>query len=73
MLFQHSQRNLPPEEDSLDAEDIFDLEGMDSHPEMGSDQDDYDSDSESFYFIRYLFVLIIVKKNIYSTIELCML
>ncbi|KAG7305412.1 hypothetical protein JYU34_009481 [Plutella xylostella] len=42
---KNSQRNLPPEEDSLDAEDIFDLEGMDSHPEMGSDQDDYDSDN----------------------------
>ncbi|XP_061706092.1 uncharacterized protein LOC133517004 isoform X2 [Cydia pomonella] len=35
-------RDLPPEEDSLDAEDIFDIEGMDSHNHMISDQDDYD-------------------------------
>ncbi|KAL4703397.1 hypothetical protein ACJJTC_011186 [Scirpophaga incertulas] len=40
------RRNLPSEDDSLDAEDLFDLEGMESHNNMGSDQDDYDSDQE---------------------------
>lgn len=38
---------IPHEEDSLDAEDIFDLEGTDSRNYMASDQDDYDSDQES--------------------------
>ncbi|CAK1578256.1 unnamed protein product [Parnassius mnemosyne] len=38
---------LPHEEDSLDAEDIFDLDGMDSHDNMNSDQDDYDTDQGS--------------------------
>ncbi|XP_026491576.2 uncharacterized protein LOC113397449 [Vanessa tameamea] len=38
---------IPHEEDSLDAEDIFDLEGMDSRNYMASDQDDYDSDQGS--------------------------
>ncbi|CAG9791901.1 unnamed protein product [Diatraea saccharalis] len=40
-------RNLPPEEDSLDAEDLFDLEGTDFRNNMNSDQDDYDSDQSS--------------------------
>ncbi|XP_068627780.1 uncharacterized protein PRAS40 [Battus philenor] len=35
------------EEDSLDAEDIFDLDGMDSGHNMISDQEDYDSDQGS--------------------------
>ncbi|KAL0839478.1 hypothetical protein ABMA28_016187 [Loxostege sticticalis] len=39
--------NYPPEEDSLDAEELFDLEGMDSRHNMVSDQDDYDSDDGS--------------------------
>lgn len=41
-------RNMAPEEDSLDVEDIFDLEGTDSNMsrnDMNSDQDDYDSDN----------------------------
>ncbi|KPI91227.1 hypothetical protein RR46_14731 [Papilio xuthus] len=38
---------LSHEEDSLDAEDIFDLDGMDSQHNMISDQDDYDSDQGS--------------------------
>ncbi|CAH2091867.1 unnamed protein product [Euphydryas editha] len=38
---------IPHEEDSLDNEDIFDLEGTDSRHYMASDQDDYDSDHES--------------------------
>ncbi|XP_026747036.1 uncharacterized protein LOC113508290 isoform X2 [Trichoplusia ni] len=42
-----SSRNMPPEEDSLDAEDLFELEGMDSRSNMLSDQDDYDSDQGS--------------------------
>lgn len=46
IFLQQLNRSLPQEEDSLDAEDIFDLEGMDSHNDMGSDQDDYDSDSK---------------------------
>ncbi|KAM3968218.1 uncharacterized protein ACR2FA_006755 isoform 2-T2 [Aphomia sociella] len=37
-------RHFPQEEDSLDAEDLFDLEGMDSRNNMISDHDDYDSD-----------------------------
>ncbi|KAL0883815.1 hypothetical protein ABMA27_015904 [Loxostege sticticalis] len=41
------KRNYPPEEDSLDAEELFDLEGMDSRHNMVSDQDDYDSDDGS--------------------------
>lgn len=41
-----SNRNMPPEEDSLDPEDLFDIEGMDSRNNMLSDQDDYDSDPE---------------------------
>lgn len=44
--------HLPPEEDSLDAEDIFDLEGMDSRNNMISDQeedyDDSDGKNNSF-------------------------
>ncbi|XP_059060036.1 uncharacterized protein LOC131853219 isoform X2 [Achroia grisella] len=40
-------RNVPQEEDSLDAEDLFDLEGMDSRNNMISDHDDYDSDQGS--------------------------
>ncbi|XP_049865341.1 uncharacterized protein LOC126366293 [Pectinophora gossypiella] len=40
------KKQLPPEEDSLEAEDIFDLEGTDSRHNMVSDQDDYDSDPE---------------------------
>ncbi|XP_028156312.1 uncharacterized protein LOC114349917 [Ostrinia furnacalis] len=40
-------RNFPPEEDSLDAEELFDLEGTDSRQNMISDQDDYDSDEGS--------------------------
>lgn len=40
------KRNYPPEEDSLDAEELFDLEGMDSRHNMVSDQDDYDSDGK---------------------------
>ncbi|KAJ8726925.1 hypothetical protein PYW08_015322 [Mythimna loreyi] len=40
-------RNMPPEEDSLDAEDLFDIEGFDSRNNMLSDQDDYDSDQGS--------------------------
>ncbi|CAH2979513.1 unnamed protein product [Chilo suppressalis] len=40
-------QNFPPEEDSLDAEDLFELEGTDSHNNMNSDQDDYDSDQGS--------------------------
>ncbi|XP_034825481.1 uncharacterized protein PRAS40 isoform X2 [Maniola hyperantus] len=39
-----STAQIPYEEDSLDAEDIFDLEGTDSNNFMGSDHDDYDSD-----------------------------
>lgn len=35
---------MQPEEDSLEAEDLFDLEGYDSRNNMLSDQDDYDSD-----------------------------
>lgn len=35
---------MPSEGDSLDPEDLFDLEGTDSHHNMLSDQDDYDSD-----------------------------
>ncbi|XP_041972685.1 uncharacterized protein LOC121728582 [Aricia agestis] len=38
---------IPHEEDSLDAEDIFDLEGTHSRNNMVSDQDDYDSDDGS--------------------------
>ncbi|XP_013138624.1 PREDICTED: uncharacterized protein LOC106103409 isoform X2 [Papilio polytes] len=41
----HAQ--MSHEEDSLDAEDIFDLDGMDSQHNMISDQDDYDSDQGS--------------------------
>ncbi|CAK1551715.1 unnamed protein product [Leptosia nina] len=40
-----SNAHIQHEEDSLDAEDIFDLEGMDSR-NMVSDFDDYDSDPE---------------------------
>ncbi|XP_075972803.1 proline-rich Akt substrate 40 kDa isoform X2 [Anticarsia gemmatalis] len=40
-------RHMPSEEDSLDAEELFDLEGMDSRHNMLSDQDDYDSDQGS--------------------------
>ncbi|CAH4033513.1 unnamed protein product [Pieris brassicae] len=46
--FSHNikaRAQIPQEEDSLDAEDIFDLEGMDSR-NMVSDFDDYDSDPE---------------------------
>lgn len=39
--------NFPPEDDSLDAEELFDLEGMDSRGNVTSDHDDYDSDQES--------------------------
>lgn len=42
-----SNRNFAPEDDSLDAEDLFDLEGMDTRNNMQSDQDDYDSDQGS--------------------------
>ncbi|XP_063374758.1 uncharacterized protein LOC134662459 [Cydia amplana] len=51
-------RDLPPEEDSLEAEDIFDIEGMDSHNHMISDQDDYDdsdvdvSNDEGIHIVR---------------------
>ncbi|XP_072941567.1 uncharacterized protein PRAS40 [Epargyreus clarus] len=38
--------HIQHEEDSLDAEDIFDLEGMDSRNNIASDVDDYDSDPE---------------------------
>lgn len=38
---------MQPEEDSLEAEDLFDLEGYDSRNNMLSDQDDYDSDQGS--------------------------
>lgn len=44
LLILQLNKNFPPEEDSLEAEDIFDLEGTDSHHNMVSDQDDYDSD-----------------------------
>ncbi|GBP43427.1 hypothetical protein EVAR_33955_1 [Eumeta japonica] len=43
-----NNKNFPPEEDSLDAEDIFDLEGTDSNMSRNdyiSDQDDYDDDN----------------------------
>ncbi|CAB3224985.1 unnamed protein product [Arctia plantaginis] len=40
------KRHMPSEEDSLDPEDLFDIEGTDSHHNMLSDQDDYDSDLE---------------------------
>ncbi|CAH0668994.1 unnamed protein product [Spodoptera exigua] len=40
-------RNMQSEEDSLEAEDLFDLEGYDSRNNMLSDQDDYDSDQGS--------------------------
>ncbi|XP_013185573.2 uncharacterized protein LOC106131126 isoform X2 [Amyelois transitella] len=40
-------RNFSHEEDSLDADVLFDLEGMDSHNSAISDQDDYDSDEAS--------------------------
>lgn len=49
LTFQPS-RNFPPEDDSLDAEDLFDLEGMDSRHNMISDQDDYDSDRKYTIF-----------------------
>ncbi|XP_073963661.1 proline-rich Akt substrate 40 kDa [Choristoneura fumiferana] len=39
--------DLPPEEDSLEAEDIFDLEGMDSRNNMISDQEDDYDDSDA--------------------------
>lgn len=42
-----SNAQIPHEEDSLDAEDIFDLEGMDSCNYMASDNEDYDSDRKS--------------------------
>ncbi|XP_032512151.2 uncharacterized protein LOC116766421 [Danaus plexippus] len=42
-----SNAQIPHEEDSLDAEDIFDLEGMDSCNYMASDNEDYDSDQLS--------------------------
>ncbi|XP_038213193.1 uncharacterized protein LOC119833283 [Zerene cesonia] len=42
---EKTNAQIPHEEDSLDAEDIFDLEGMDSR-NMASDFDDYDSDPE---------------------------
>lgn len=51
-MFQSSAQ-IPHEEDSLDAEDIFDLEGMDSNNYMASDQDDYDSDGEAFFSNLY--------------------
>lgn len=44
--FLQTNRHLPSEEDSLEAEDLFDLEGADSHHNYLSDQDDYDSDRE---------------------------
>ncbi|CAH2268186.1 jg8193 [Pararge aegeria aegeria] len=44
---QKSTAQIPHEEDSLDAEDIFDLEGTDFNNFMGSDHDDYDSDQGS--------------------------
>ncbi|KAG6453784.1 hypothetical protein O3G_MSEX008330 [Manduca sexta] len=40
-------KTIPAEEDSLDAEDLFDLEANDSRHNMASDQDDYDSDQGS--------------------------
>lgn len=47
LLFSvQNNRNLSQEDDSLDAEDLFDLEGMDSRENMNSDQDDYDSDGK---------------------------
>ncbi|KAI8440120.1 hypothetical protein MSG28_001527 [Choristoneura fumiferana] len=47
--------DLPPEEDSLEAEDIFDLEGMDSRNNMISDQeDDYDdSDAQRISSLKW--------------------
>lgn len=51
VTFQTSAQ-IPHEEDSLDAEDIFDLEGTDSRNYMASDQDDYDSDRKLSFKIK---------------------
>ncbi|XP_053600489.1 uncharacterized protein LOC128669598 [Plodia interpunctella] len=40
-------RNFSQEDDSSDADVLFDLEGMDSQNNANSDQDDYDSDDGS--------------------------
>lgn len=59
-LSVQNNRSLPQEEDSLDAEDLFDLEGMDSRNNMNSDQDDYDSDGKWY---KYSAVVCVLSNN----------